>query len=162
MTQPVTATGFAYQQVNFGMADSTGGSGAGGPATRYPFIVSVTAQPGGYAQFGVQVDHWWIPVIPGTVIPSGSHLNLGTLNYSFLQPGGGTFSSMVSPASTTLLGASGPGFLEITGEIFVAGDPFHIDVISVPLREPSTGVLLAVGLVALGVGPRRGLRRARD
>ena len=74
-------------------------------------------------------------------------MNLGTLTYNFLQSGGGAFSTTVNHSATVLAGASGVGFLQITGEMFVAGDPFSINVTSVP--EPSTLWLAAAALVGL-------------
>src|SRR5262249_34676373 len=102
-----------------------------------------------YAQFGAQVDYWWVPVIPGTILPNGPAVNLGTLTYNFLQTGGGSFSTVVNHSPTLLASATGVGFLQITGEMFVPGDPFSISVMSVP--EPSTFALAAVALAGLGV-----------
>ncbi len=149
--QPASATGFAYEKAEFAMTYSVGPSGiAAGLAPSYPFIATgnVLSAPGSYAQFGAQVDYWWIPVIPGTILPSGPAMNLGTLQYSFLQSGGGAFGTVVNHASTVLAAASGVGFLQITGEMFVAGDPFSINVSSVP--EPSTFVLGLAGFAGLG------------
>ena len=149
IVQPSSATGFVFQKVQFAMTFSVGPSGiAGGAAPAYPFLASGNVLPGGYAQFGAQVDYWWLPVIPGTILPAGPSVNLGTLQYSFLQAGGGAFSSIVNHSPTTLAGATGVGFLQITGEMFVAGDPFSINVTSIP--ETSTLILSVVGLVGMG------------
>ena len=156
LVQPASATGFAYQKVEFVMTYSVGPSGiAGGLAPAYPFLTTGNVLPGGYAQFGAQVDYWWIPVIPGTIIPSGPSVNLGTLQYNFLQPGGGSFNTVVNHSPTVLAGATGVGFLQITGEMFVAGDPFSIYVNSVP--EPSTFAL--AGIAAIGLIAAAGRRR---
>ncbi|MBX9787319.1 MAG: PEP-CTERM sorting domain-containing protein [Pirellulales bacterium] len=158
LVQPATATGFAYQKVEFAMTYSVGPSGIlAGAAPAYPLLVTGNVLPGGYAQFGAQVDYWWIPVIPGTIIPSGPSVNLGTLQYSFLQPGGGSFNTVVNHSPTVLAGATGVGFLQITGEMFVAGDPFEIYVTSVP--EPSTFALAGIAAVALLATGRRHRRR---
>lgn len=159
LNQPASATGFAYEKAEFAMTFSVGPSGiAAGLAPAYPFIVTGNVLPGSgaYAQFGAQVDYWWVPVIPGTIIPSGPAVNLGTLTYNYLQTGGGPFGSLVNHSATTLAGATGVGFLQITGEMFVSGDPFSISVMSVP--EPSTFALAAVALTGLGVW---GYRRRR-
>ncbi|MBX9655454.1 hypothetical protein K2Y11_17710 [bacterium] len=158
--QPASATGFAFEKVQFVMTFSVGPSGiAGGAAPAYPFLATGNVLPGGYAQFGANVDYWWIPVIPGTIIPSGPSVNLGTLQYNFFQAGGGSFNTVVNHSPTTLAGASGVGFLQITGEMFVAGDPFSINVVSIP--ETSTLVLSVVGMIGLaGFGLRKKLHRA--
>jgi hypothetical protein len=148
--QPSSATGFAYEMIEFVMTYSVGPAGIlGGLAPAYPFVATGNVLPGGYAQFGAQVDYWWQPVIPGTIIPSGPAVNLGTLQYSFLQVGGGAFNTVVNHAPTVLAGAGGVGFLQITGEMFVAGDPFSINVISIP--EPSTLTLGVAGIGAFGL-----------
>jgi PEP-CTERM motif len=159
--QPATATGFAFEKAEFVMTYSVGPAGiAAGAAPAYPFIASgnVLPLPGSYAQFGAQVDYWWVPVIPGTILPAGPAVNLGTLQYSFLQSGGGAFGTLVNHSPAALAGATGVGFLQITGEMFVAGDPFSINVSSVP--EPSTCVLGIVGIAGLGfVAVRKKFRR---
>lgn len=148
--QPASATGYAYEKAEFVMTYSVGPAGiAAGTAPNYPFFATGNVLPGGYAQFGAQVDYWWIPVMPGTIIPSGPAVNLGTLQYSFLQAGGGSFGTVVNHSPTVLAGATGVGFLQIVGEMFVAGDPSSINVSSVP--EPSTVVLGAAGLIGLGM-----------
>lgn len=159
--QPATATGFVYEKAEFVMTFSVGSAGIlGGLAPAYPFIATGNVLPGGYAQFGAQVDYWWIPVLPGTILPNGSPVNLGTLQYSFLQNGGGAFGQVVNHSPTVLAGATGVGFLQIVGEMYVAGDPFSIEVISI-VPEPSSLVLGLAGVAGLGlVAARKKLRRA--
>ena len=156
LVQPPSATGFTYEKVEFVMTYGVGPAGlASGVAPAYPFLVSGNVFTGGYAEFGAQIDYWWQPVIPGTIIPSGPASNLGTLQYSFLQPGGGSFSQVVNHSGPVLagVGAGSIGFLQITGHMFVAGDPFSISVVSVP--EPSTLALAGIGVLALAVTAAR-------
>ncbi|HEY2841430.1 MAG TPA: PEP-CTERM sorting domain-containing protein [Pirellulales bacterium] len=155
LNQPPPATGYAYEQANFAAVFPLGPGGTSGssPAPR-PFIVYGNVLTGGYAQFGANVNYWYVQTIPGTTT-IGSTQWLGTLVYDFqIGSVSGPFSQIVNFNPTSLLGASGAGFLVITGDAFVAGDPMSITVQSVP--EPSSVVLLAVGLAGLGVmGYRR-------
>lgn len=159
LVQPPSATGTAYLKSEFAMTYSVGPAGiVGGLAPAYPFLATGNILPGGFAEFGAQVDYWWLPVIPGTILPAGPSVNLGTLQYSFFQAGGGAFTQVVNHSPTVLAGATGVGFLQITGHMFVAGDPFSIDVISVP--EPTTFVLgiacfAGLAVVVVRKRPRR-------
>jgi hypothetical protein len=147
ITQPSTASGYAYEQVNFAMVYSVGGGGlAAGPAGPRPFHVSGTLATGGWAQFGAEVNYWWLDTIPGTIIVSNTTL-LGTLVYDFKVTSTSSFSQWVNHNNPALLGATGNGFLMITGSAFVAGDPFSITVMSVP--EPTTAVMLGIGVIGL-------------
>ena len=78
-----------------------------------------------------------------SVQDSGTWQSLGQLTYSFLQVGGGTFGLPLS-SNGTLAGAPGNrGVLELTGQMWVAGDPSSISISSVP--EPASLGLLALG-----------------
>jgi hypothetical protein len=101
---------------------------------------------GGWAQFGAEVNYWWLDTIPGTIIVSNTTL-LGTLVYDFKVTSTSSFSQWVNHNNPALLGATGNGFLMITGSAFVAGDPFSITVMSVP--EPTTAVMLGIGVIGL-------------
>ncbi len=158
LNQPQTTTGYAYEQANFAAAYSVGAGGlaAGLPSPR-PMIVTGSVINGGYAQFGAQVNYWFLTTIPGTTIVNSTTF-LGSLDYNYqISSVTGPFSQLVNFTSGGLLGATGNGFLEITGNAFVAGDPFNITVTQVP--EPSTVVLAAFGLIGLGVQAVRQRRR---
>ncbi len=148
LSQPASATGYAYEQVNFAMAYGVGTAGiaAGAVAGLRPFVVSGDVTPGGYAQFGAEINYWWLATIPGTTIVTNV-TNLGSLQYNYLvNTSPGPFASIVNQTSAPLLGAVGSGILEITGDAFVAGDPFSITVSQAP--EPSSAILLVTGLAA--------------
>lgn len=162
INQPATASGYAYEQVNFAMVYSVGGAGliGGNPGPR-PFHVSGSVATGGWAQFGAEVNYWWLDTLPGTTIVTNTSL-LGTLVYDFQVTNTGPFSQWVNYNATNLLGAAGNGFLMITGSAFVAGDPFEIYVTSVP--EPATAVTMgigALGAAVLAVRRRRTTRPGR-
>jgi hypothetical protein len=148
INQPATATGYAYEQVNFAMIYNTaGGALAGGLPGPRPYLVSGSFATGGYAQFGAQVNYWWLATIPGTTLPPTITF-LGSLDYNFTMTNtSGPFSTLVNYTSSGLLGATGPGFLMITGDAFVTGDPFELTVVSVP--EPSSWALAGGGLMGL-------------
>ncbi len=143
LSQSLTATGYAYEQANFAIDYNVGPGGLVGslPAPE-PYIVSGNVTAGGYAQFGANLNYWWLTYIPGTTIVT-SVTNLGSLQYNYqIASVTGPFSALVSQTPAALLGATGSGILEITGDAFVAGDPSSISVTQVP--EPSTLILAAL------------------
>ena len=154
LTQPTSAIGYAYEQVEFAMAFSVGLAGlAAGNAGPRPFLVSGTVVPGGVAQFGAEVNYWWQPTIVNTITgvlqANGPATSLGQLQYSY-STSATSFATLVpSILASRPLAATpvGMGILEITGNAFVAGDPYSISVQSVP--EPSTVVLAALGGASL-------------
>jgi hypothetical protein len=85
----------------------------------------------------------------GVWTPGGPSVSLGQLNYTFLQPGGGAFNLPVF--STGTLGAvpATDGILSLTGQMWIAGDPFELNVTTVP--EPSTMGLAVAGVLAFAV-----------
>ena len=114
-------------------------------------------------EFGAEINYWWIPatINTGGITITGLPVNLGALQYNYLNNSSpGPFSAIVTQTSAPLLGAVGTGILEITGDAFVAGDPFDITVTSVP--EPSSGVLLILGLATLGWCALRRRRTCAD
>ncbi len=164
LAQPSTATGYAYEQTNFAMDYLVGSGGlVGGAVGLRPFLVTGHVTPGGYAQFGAEVNYWFTPATfntAGVITITGLPVNLGQLQYSYLvNASPGPFGAIVNQTSAPLLGAVGSGILEITGNVFVAGDPFDIAVIDAP--EPSTFVLGIAGMAGLGfVTLRKKFRRA--
>ena len=164
LAQPSTATGYAYEQTNFAMDYLVGAGGIAGGAVAglRPFLVTGHVTPGGYAQFGAEINYWWIPATynTGAITITGVPVNLGALQYNYLVAGSpGPFGAVVNQTSAPLLGAVGTGILEITGDVFVAGDPFDIAVVDAP--EPSTFVLGIAGFAGLcSVALRRKYRRA--
>jgi hypothetical protein len=166
LAQPNTATGYAYEQTNFAMDYLVGAGGIAGGAVAglRPFLVTGHVTAGGYAQFGAEINYWWMPATintgTGVVTITGPTVNLGSLQYNYLNNiSPGPFAAIVTQTSAPLLGAAGTGVLEITGDVFVAGDPFDIAVIDAP--EPSTFVLGALGVLGLGFAAwRKKYRRA--
>ncbi len=164
LAQPNTATGYAYEQTNFAMDYLVGAGGIAGGAVAglRPFLVTGHVTAGGYAQFGAEINYWWIPATynTGAIVITGTPVNLGALQYNYLNNSSpGPFGAIVTQTSAPLLGAVGTGILEITGDAFVAGDPFDIAVVDAP--EPSTFVLGIAGLAALGFAAlRKKFRRA--
>ncbi len=147
------ATGYAYEEVEFAIDYAVGSSGliAGAPGLR-PYLVEGSFLPGGFAEFGAEVNYTFLPVspVPGSF---GPPIALGSLCYEYLNNSvGGPFLQTVDDnffGSTNLLGASGSGVLELTGDMYLIGDPVNISVEAVP--EPSSAMLLVMGVVGLGL-----------
>ncbi len=170
LIQGPTATGYAYEELNFGsnyLFQNNPGLLAPTPAVLPLLSISGTVQTGAnaYAEVDALIDYTWFPAISGTNTASGPYtygppVSLGDLTYTFASPpGGGTFSQTLTAVSTLSATPSGDGMLAIDGFMWVAGDPFQINISSVP--KPATLVLLGVAAVGLlGYGWRR-WRRAK-
>ena len=110
------------------------------------------------AQFGAEVNYWWQPILPGSTLPNGPASLLGQLEYSY-STSASSFATLVPsivasrPLAATPLGL---GILEITGNAFVAGDPYTISVQSVP--EPSSAAIMGIGIAGLGWFASDGVR----
>ena len=102
-----------------------------------------TCSPGAtrYAEFSGVVDYTWLTVSGtnsnGTVNITGT-TNLGSLDYAFLQTGGGSFGTWISSSGSLAATPSGTGILAIDGFMWIAGDPAQINVSSVPSPPPSS------------------------
>jgi hypothetical protein len=152
LTQSPGSPSYAYEQLDFAADYQLTGGTLAGSTPNFPLAVSgntsIATGVYSYAQFDGVITYTWATydAITGVLDPQQS---LGQLTYSFLQTNNiGPFSGTVTSSGTLLPTPSNQGVLEITGEIWVAGDPYSISVSSV-VPEPSSLALLAVGLPAL-------------
>jgi len=151
LTQGPAATGYAYEQLDFVANYGVIGGVLGASAPALPLSVSgnVSAGSTDYAQFDATLQYTWQPSNNTAFSATGPAVPLGTLNYTFLQNGGGSFSTTINASGSLLAAPTNWGLLEITGYMWLAGDPSSISINSV-VPEPSSLGLLAIGLVALG------------
>ena len=157
LDQPSTATGYAYEDVQFAIDYSVNLNGltAGATLSNRPYLVFGNFLPGGSAEFGAQVNYWWIPTSVNTgtgVTIYGTPVNLGSLQYQkYFASVSGPFISLVPDtySSNYLLGVAPgqSGILELTGGMYLIGDPVSISVEAVP--EPASLAVLAFGALGL-------------
>ena len=152
--QAPLATGFAYEQLNFGsnyLFTSNPGLGPSTPSLPIYINGSVIPGIGAYAQFDGVIDYTWIPVsinTAGIIAPSGPQVSLGQLTYTFLQTGGGSFATTLFSSGSLLATPSGNGILALDGHMWIAGDPFDLQVSTI-VPEPSSIAMLCVGAFGL-------------
>ncbi len=152
LAQSPGAPSYAYEQLDFAADYMVNGGVLGGSTPNFPLYISgntsiATGVPS-YAQLDGVVTYTWATynLITGVL---GTPQPLGQLDYSFLQPSNvGPFSGTAISSGSLLATPASQGLLEITGEMWVAGDPYSISVTSVP--EPSSIGLLAIGIGMMG------------
>lgn len=161
--QAAGASLWAYEQINFGsnyLITLNPGLLASTPSLPVFINGSVVAGGGAYVQFDGVIDYTWLPVTlntAGTITASGPAAPLGQLAYTFLQSGGGTFSTTLLSTGGLLATPAGDGVLALNGHMWLAGDPFEANVSTVP--EPASMVLLVAGAVLVAGRQRAGARR---
>jgi hypothetical protein len=158
--QVPTATGYAYEQLNFGtnylFTFNPGLGASAAPALPVFINGSVVGGPGTYVQFDGLINYTWLPVsvnTAGVVTPAGAPVPLGTLSYAFTQLGGGPFNQTLTSSGSLLATPIGDGILALDGHMWIAGDPFDFNVTTVP--EPASVGMLGMGALTLAICRRR-------
>jgi hypothetical protein len=156
--QGASATGYAYQQINFWSAYSVTTSLTGGAPVAPLFISGSTSTLGTpFVQFDAAITYTWYDINASGVLTAPG-TTLGTVFYSWSAPGGAAFlNQIINPTglvASTPAGSTG-GLLELTGHAWIAGDPFQVTLSSAPVPEPSTFGLMALGALALLMRCRR-------
>ena len=161
LAQSAGSPSYAYEQLNFAADYSLNGGALAGSTPNFPLTVSgnvsIASGVPSYAQFDGVINYTWATynTITGVLDPQQS---LGQLDFSYLSSSIGPFSGTTTSSGTLLGTPSNQGVLEITGEMWVAGDPSAISV-STAVPEPASLGLLAVGMMTLR---RRSRRRPAD
>jgi hypothetical protein len=165
LQQSAASTGYAYEEEEFAIDYTVGPNGlhAGATVGTRPFDISGSFLPTGTVEFGASVHYWFQPTIPGTVALSGTPTLLGSLVYdTYLFNQSGSFSTSVPDnyLSNYLAGvpAGSNGYLAVTGDIYLFGDPVSVSVQSADsVPEPCTiGLLAMSGLMLVRTGKRLG------
>jgi hypothetical protein len=145
--QAPAAPGYAFEQLNF-TSDYllTGNSGLAGSTPAFPLSVNgVIKSPGAYAQFEAVIDYTFAAInTAGTIGPFAS---LGTLTYSTTALTPGAFSFNLNSAGALAATPATDGLLRINGFMFIAGDPFEMNINVVP--EPASLLTTGCALVLL-------------
>lgn len=155
LNQPSTATGYAYEEEEFAIDYSVGAAGLGPGATigTRPYLVYGNFLTPGSAEFGAQVNYYWYAQIPGTTTLAAPVL-LGTLQYQdYINNVTGPFVNLVPDTfGSNFLAGTGPtvgGVLELTGDMYLIGDPVTINVEAVP--EPASISLVVLTVLSGGL-----------
>jgi hypothetical protein len=136
-----TPSTYDYEQLNFGIdyQVAIGALAHGNIVTQSFFVSGNVNTPGGFAQFGGQLNYW----------DATTGILLGApLKFSFIKIGGGPFAAVVSDSQfeTNVVGGD---ILRVSGDLFTIGDPGINLMWGTP--EPSSFVLLALGVVGFGL-----------
>jgi hypothetical protein len=153
LAQNPANSGFAELGFRFYVEYQLDASGLPAQPTLYPnFLVNGTVQPipGSFALLNGFIDYYGVTVFgPATLIE--------TVTYTGIWTSWGPFTAMVSgsPVNGTTPALMPNTTLTLTGYIQFIVDPASINAQSVPVPEPASGGLLAVGLAGVALGVRR-------